>query len=371
MGHSMFHTDLQIFGKTVQHSPSYEPDVNPEYAVKGLLHIGESSVLYGPPGLGKTAIVSAVAAHAALGRDFADCLTQKTAVVYFAAEDGNGVHKRAYPYLSSPDFSSVPFYVVPVGFDMTNSDKVEEVIRLITDVMKKHNLSQSLAIYDTLNRMLGVSDENSSSVIGTYMANVERIAQAANAACLTIHHSGKGSEASPRGSSAIIGGADNVFRLSRSKEDKTLVHIVPEKTKSMDNPRILSLRISSHLVGVDRDGATVTFPKAVPQGTTGVQQRRPANDNKPVAGRPKSRTDEVARILVEEVQLGGSERLTAPQVAERTGEAFRDVRGNRDSLLKAVKRSLQSLVEQGVAETGEGNFWWKAPPPTEVRCLES
>lgn len=363
MTQNNFDTDFTIFGCQAQHSGSFEPDLNPQYAVKGLLHIGESSLLYGPPALGKTAIVAAIAAHSALGRDFADCLTQKTVVIYFAPEDASGVHKRAHPYLSSPDFAPAPFYVVPTGFNMTDSKSVASVIGLVKELMAYHNTNQSLVVFDTLNRMLGLNDENSSAVIGTYMANAEKIAKAANATCLTIHHSGKGNTRCARGSSAISGNADNVFRLECSKDDKNLIHLIPEKMKSIEVKRILGFRLEPHFVGVDRDGEKHSYPKAVPQGATGVAPKTPANDNRPVRNQSDKRKDEVLRVLIEEATVGGNDALTPPQIAERTGEAFRNIRDNRDSHIKAVKRSLKSLVEQAAIETS-GSLFWALPPST-------
>lgn len=363
MTHNNFDTDFTIFGREAQHSGCFKPDLNPRYAVKGLLHIGESSLLYGPPALGKTAIVAAIAAHSALGRDFADCLTQKTVVIYFAAEDSVGVHKRAFPYLSSPDFAPAPFYVVPTGFNMTDSKAVASVIGFVKDVMAYHNTSQSLVVFDTLNRMLGLNDENSSAVIGTYMANAEKIAKATNAACLTVHHSGKGNTRSARGSSAISGNADNVFRLECSKNDRSLIHLVPEKLKSSEITKVYGFRLESHFIGFDRDGEKKYYPKAVPQGATGVAPKNAANDNRPVRNQSDERKDEVLRVLMEEATVGSNDHLTPPQIAERTGEAFRNIRDNRDSHIKAVKRSLKSLVEQRAIETS-GSLFWALPPAT-------
>ena len=369
MEHNNFNSNFTIFGKSAQHSPSFLPDMDPDFAVKDLLYIGESSLLYGQPAVGKTAIIAAIAAHSALGRDFADCLTQKTVVIYFAAEDSTGVHKRAYPYLSSSEFSSAPFYVIPTGFDMTDNRAVNTVIDFVKRVMEHHNTKQSLVVFDTLNRMLGLNDENSSAVIGTYLANTEKIAKAANAACLTIHHSGKGNTRSARGSSAISSNADNVFRLECSKNDKNLIHLVPEKMKSVEIKRILGFRLESHFVGIDRDGEDVCFPKAVPQGATGVINKTPANDNRPVKNQSDERKDEVLRVLNEEATVGGNAGLTPPQISERTGEAFRKVRDNRDSHIKAVKRSLKSLVEQEVVENSGGLFKIKPKAIDETQPL--
>ncbi|OWU82672.1 AAA family ATPase [Phaeobacter sp. 22II1-1F12B] len=360
-----FISEFEIFGCKAQHTPSFKPDLNPPYAVKDFLQIGENSVLYGAPGLGKTAIVAAIAAHASIGRDFGDCLTQKSVVIVFAAEDRNGVHKRAYPYLNLPEFSTAPFYVVPKGFDMLDHTKVEEVKKFIRAVQKAHGILQAVVIFDTLNRMLGQHDENSSTVIGSYFSNAEDIAQSTNSACLTIHHSGKGTSAGARGSSAIVGNADNIYRLTNSKQDKSLVHIVPEKTKDIDSAKSLSFRIEPHNVGVDRDGAVKTFPKAIPQGSTGIDANIPANENKPPKRAGGERIEDVGRILIDETKFGNGHWLSPPQIAERTGEAFRDVRSNRDSHLKAVKRSLKALKENGSIREGDGKF------KIADECLES
>lgn len=353
---NQFESEFEIFNCKAQHTPNYEPDLNPLYAVKNFLQVGENSVLYGPPGLGKTAIIAAIAAHASIGRDFGDCLTQKSIVIVFAAEDRNGVHKRAYPYLSLPEFSTAPFYVVPTGFDMLDRANVEEVKRFIRAVQEAHGIFQTLAIFDTLNRMLGQHDENSSTVIGSYFSNAEDIAKSTNSACLTIHHSGKGTSAGARGSSAIPSNADNIYKLVNSKQDESIVHIVSEKTKDIDSPPSLSFRIESHNVGIDRDGDIKTFPKATPQGTTGIDTNNSANENKPPKRAGHERIEDVGRILIDETKFGDGQWLSPPQIAERTGEAFREVRSNRDSLLKAVKRSLKVLKESGNIREDDGKF---------------
>lgn len=353
---TQFNSNFQILGVKAEHAGSYKPDLNPKYVVKGLLNIGEVSVLYGAPGLGKTAIVAAICAHAALGKDFADSLAKKTCVIYFAAEDGPGVHKRAYPYLSASAFKGAPFYVVPAGFDLTNLKTVDEVILFIKETMAAHGLDQSLIVFDTLNRMLGVNDENSSTVIGSVLASASRIATQTNGAALMVHHVGKGNSSTPRGSSAIEGNADNLYYLTRSKEDKKLVFWKPQKNKSAAESKTLAFRIVSHLVGTDNDGVDVSVPKAVPQGSTGFAKQEAANDNKKPRANPNDRVGEVLHILTDEQRMNPYGKLRPPEIAERTGAAFRDIQDNRDSLLKAVKRSLASLVRDGSVETTDAGY---------------
>lgn len=356
MNEKKFITDLTIFDVAVQHSASYEPELNPDYAVKGLLNIGEVSVLFGPPGLGKTAIVAAICAHASLGRDFADRLTRETCVIYFAAEDAVGVHNRAHPYLGAQDFRGAPFYVIPKGFDLTSKKAVDEAIVFIRKVMARHGLSQSLVVFDTLNKMLGVSDENSSTVVGAVMSGADRIAAEVNAAALIIHHSGKGNSSTPRGSSAIHGNADNLSMLTQSKDDDKLVFWQGIKAKSSPELCNLGFRITPHGVGIDNDGVSVSVAKAVPQGTSGFTVKTAANDN--IKPNPKSgvRKEDVARVLNDQHLLDTNVLLSPSEIADRTGTAFRAVRDNRDSLLKAVRRSLAQLVSEGRVDCSEGRF---------------
>lgn len=361
--------NFQIFNQEVQHSPSFKLEVDSPYVVKDFLQIGENSILYGEPGLGKTAIIAAIAAHAAIGRDFGDSLTDKSAVIYFAAEDKNGVHKRAFPYLHREEFANAPFYVVPTGFDMLNASNIRQVTHLIEQIKTAHGLSQALVVFDTLNRMLGQSDENSSTVIGSYLTNAEHIAISTNASCLTIHHSGKGQTSGARGSSAIVSNADNVFKLTRSKDDKNLIHIVPEKTKDIEEAKTMSFKIEPFIIGVDKDGAKKSVPKATPQGATeGIIVQENKGKKSPPA-QSSRRTEEIKNILLDETNIGKKQPLTAPQVAERTSEAFRDIRHNRDSLLKAVKRVLAVLVRDGFAEEIDGKHILSKKQVTEFSNL--
>jgi hypothetical protein len=245
---------------------------------------------------------------------------------------------------------------VTAGFDLTDVKKVNSVIGFIKNVMSAHRLTQGLVVFDTLNRMLGMNDENSSSVIGAFLASASRIAKECNAASLVIHHTGKGNSSTPRGSSAIEGNVDNLYYLARSKEDKKLVFWKPQKTKAAAESETMAFRITSHFVGTDNDGVDVSVPKAVPQGSTGFGMQEAANENRRPKSAPNDRVEEVHRILTDEHRLRPASRLMSPEIATRTGAAFRDVKDNRDSLLKAVKRSLAMLVKDGQVDCADGGY---------------
>jgi hypothetical protein len=313
-------------------------------------------VLFGAPGLGKTAIVAAICAHASLGRDFADRITRETCVIYFAAEDAIGVHNRAHPYLGAQDFRGAPFYVIPKGFDLTSVKALNEAIIFIKQMLARHGLSQALVVFDTLNKMLGVSDENSSSVVGSVMSGATRIATETNSAALIVHHGGKSNSGAPRGSSAIHGSADNLSVLTQSKDDSKLVFWQGIKAKSAPDLCNSAFKITSYDIGVDNDGVTVSVPKAVPQGTSGFTVKTAANSNAKPNANSGVRKDDVARVLNEQHLLDTNVLLSPLEIADRTGTAFRAARDNRDSLLRAVRRSLAQLVSEGRVDCSKGHF---------------
>lgn len=100
----------------------------------------------------------------------------------------------------------------------------------------------------------------------------------------------------------------------------------------------------------------VSVPKAVPQGATGFGKQEVANDNRKPRSNPSDRVSEVLRILTDEHRGNPESRLRPSEIAERTGAAFRDVQENRDSLLKAVKRSLAVLVKDGEVDEADRGY---------------
>lgn len=78
-------------GATITKAGEFEPKINVPFVVKDILKPGEVGMLAGAPGLGKSTITAAIAAHAAQGRDFGGLSVKNAVVIYYAAEDAYGV----------------------------------------------------------------------------------------------------------------------------------------------------------------------------------------------------------------------------------------------------------------------------------------
>ncbi|OOY19581.1 hypothetical protein BMI86_13145 [Thioclava sp. DLFJ5-1] len=340
------------------HAPSFAPDMKRDYVVKNLFNSKEVSMIIGAPGLGKTAIVAAIAAHASLGRDFGGFYAKESCVLYFAAEDSYGVLCRAHPYLAEPAYGSAPFYVMPFAPDLTERRIVDEIIAEAQNLMTKHGMTRILIVFDTMNRVIGGNDENSAAVMGLVLQHAAEIAAATNGAVVFVHHVGNGDGGRPRGSTALEGNVDGLYVLTKADNDAKLVLLRPRKSKNSKQIDPVAFRIEAHHTGTDEDGDAVFVPKAVPQGDAGTAPAiSAANINAaPSHDGNAERAADLLRVLTDTELKTPGVWLAAPAIADRSGSAFRSARNNRDSLLKAVRRALAALLEDGKIEKGPEGF---------------
>lgn len=270
----------------------FRPELNRPYVVKNLLWPGEVGMIAGAPGLGKTTIVAALAAHVSQGRNFGGLAVKNAVVIYYAAEDPHGVLCRAFPYASDPSFATAPFYVVHGAPNLTDPSSVSKIVAFCEAKKAEHHADRAMIIFDTLNRCIGDADENSSSSMGTVVGNAGKIAHATNAAALFVHHFGSGGSDRLRGSSAFEGNLDLLCMLSKAPEggSKKVVLLTAKKQKNAQEIGAVPFEITSHLVGRDDDGEAVSVPVARPMEARALSKiASPANENRKPRGKADAR----------------------------------------------------------------------------------
>lgn len=226
----------------------------PEYLVDGWLVADGLNGYYGPAGGGKTFIALGMAFAIGAGRDWMGNSTKAGSVVYVAAEGRRGIAQRAEAWGMEngvDDLERVQFITEVVN--LMDPDCVAKVRHTI-DTLPEPPV---LIVFDTLARTMVGGDENSARDMGMYLANVDAIRSATNAAALVIHHTGKaGTE--ERGSSALRGAAD---LMAVVKPDGTNLTLECNKNKddaeaeSLDLHMVevgesLSLRLGSNRTGL-------------------------------------------------------------------------------------------------------------------------
>lgn len=314
----------------------------------------------GAPGLGKTNVVAAACAHVSQGRNFGGRPVRRGLVIYYGAEDPEGVLKRAHPLLRDPACATAPFFVVHGAPNLMDPDIVPKVRSFVERKKIEHECDTVVIVFDTLNRCLGGADENLASTMGTAIGNADQIAKLTNACVVLVHHVGAGNPDRPRGSSAQEGNLDGLYILKPAdecRESEKVVLLVPKKQKNGKPTGPIPFQLKSLLIGRDSDGDDVSVPYAIALEPRAFALPMPtANENRKADGVRAERREDLARTLMELSKLEPERFFSRPEIAERSGSAFNTVRENKDSLRKAIGRALDDLVATGLVEAGKDGF---------------
>lgn len=200
------------------------------------------TVMYGPPGKGKSFVALDLSCCIASGMPFHGHLVKPGVVIYIAGEGHNGIARRLHAWAQHND-TALPelLFVSEAPTDLssqTNAAKVAEAVKQIAEATGE---SPVLIVIDTMARNFG-GDENSATDVGHFIRNVDALRRHWKATVLIVHHSGKDGERGARGSSALKGAADAEYEVSRSNEDN-LVRLIPRKMKDAEEPSSLAFEL--------------------------------------------------------------------------------------------------------------------------------
>jgi hypothetical protein len=242
-----------------------------EWLVDGVLPDAEFSVLYGPPGAGKSFAALDIALHVAMGRPWHGKATKRGAVLYIAGEGVGGMGQRVKAWQSANAArGNPPLYVVPQAVAMVDAAELSKLLATI-DAMGE---PVALVVIDTVARSLVGEDENDAKAMGVFVEAAESIKRHTRAAVLGIHHSGKDITRGLRGSSSLLAGVYASLKTERSGDVLT---IKTEKQKDAEQGEALAFDLvttaiiggSSLVLRSARDGATPER-RPDPKGAAGL-----------------------------------------------------------------------------------------------------
>lgn len=148
--------------------------------VKGLLGANGFSVVFGDPGCGKTFFTMDLALHIALGWEWRERKVEPGPVIYIAAEGQSGIGNRIAAFKQTYGITECAnFAVLPSQVDLA-SPKADttNLINLINERSDQLSEPIKLLVVDTVSRVMNGADENSSTGMGAFIANVDRIREA-------------------------------------------------------------------------------------------------------------------------------------------------------------------------------------------------
>ncbi len=305
-----------------------ELDRNPWYLIKGLMPKTGLHVLYGAPGSGKSFVALDAALHVATGRSWAGRRVRQADVVYVASEGGAGFRLRVIAALDALrtkgclDDARLGLITVAPNLGRERSDQ-DRLVREVQEQSELLGLRPGLIVLDTLARSIQGLDESSTRDMNDFIANASVLGSRLNALVMPIHHSGKDEDRGMRGSSALLGAADAVWRL-RSEAD--LKQIEVEKMKDAESGSSFSFNLRAHDLGLDSDGD--------PLRTLVVDV-----DEQPVPRAPRAARDNPSRRYA-----------TLARVAAAVAERGNAADGPSGPVKSLDLRELKALLTEGIAD---------------------
>lgn len=228
------------------------------WLVKGFLPERSFSVLYGPPGVGKSFLALDLAHSVGLGNSWFQFDTARAQnVVYVAAAEGHyglKYRKRAWE-----TYNGTPVENVAYGLDAVQLPSLKSVDGFLKAI---DPFDPSLIIFDTLARCSVGIDENNVQGMGQVVESVDRIRAKTGAAVLLVHHStkpDKDGNVTYRGSGALEGAVDTMIEVSREKGSKTRLQMACEKQK--DAREFFPVRFKLESVAVKNGESAVPVPR--------------------------------------------------------------------------------------------------------------
>ena len=121
------------------------------------------------------------------------------------------------------------FALVPCPIDLRSGKAdANALIALIREVETEFGEACVLLVIDTLSRAMAGGDENSSTDMAQFVANVDRIRDATKSHVLVIHHTGKDKTKGARGHSSLRAAADTELEVTPSRLLKKSVAVAEE-----------------------------------------------------------------------------------------------------------------------------------------------
>lgn len=237
-----------------------EPALTDSYLIKGVLGCGAMSVVYGPSNSGKTFFALDLAYHLAIGAQWRGRRVKAAAVLYLAAEGGQGVRNRIAALRATHGVCDVPLALRRAGLDLLHKEAdLQHVFDLAKEVQAKAPGAPLLIVIDTLSRIMAGGDENSAADMTALIRNIDAIREATGAHIMLVHHTGKDTARGARGHSSLRAATDTEIEVGvTGEEDEQHRAAMVTKQRDYQGGETFAFTLKSVELGHDQDGDKVT-----------------------------------------------------------------------------------------------------------------
>lgn len=237
-----------------------EPALTDSYLIKGVLGCGAMSVVYGPSNSGKTFFALDLAYHLAIGAQWRGRRVKAAAVLYLAAEGGQGVRNRIAALRATHGVCEVPLALRRAGLDLLHKEAdLQQVYDLAKEVQARAPDAPLLIVIDTLSRIMAGGDENSAADMTALIRNIDAIREATGAHIMLVHHTGKDTARGARGHSSLRAATDTEIEVGvTGEEDEQHRAAMVTKQRDYQGGETFAFTLKSVELGHDQDGDKVT-----------------------------------------------------------------------------------------------------------------
>jgi AAA domain len=224
------------------------------WLIKNVIARGESSSWIGPPGSGKSALVSDISVHLANGTDWRGYRNKgRCGAIYFALERADLVKRRLIAHRSRDNLpTDLPIAISGQVIDLMNRDCVGNIVDAIKTAEDRLGCEMGFAIFDTYAKGIaaGHGDESLAKDQNATLANLRRVLDKANVHIATVGHTGKDESRGERGSNAKLADVDLLVQIS----GETIKTATVKKANDQPEGPLTSFRLEPYEFGLDEDG---------------------------------------------------------------------------------------------------------------------
>jgi putative DNA primase/helicase len=322
----------------------------------GRIALGKVSLISGDPGLGKSLVSLALAAHVSQGRpwpvDRSPC--PRGEVLLLSAEDDIGDTIRPRLEAAGADVARVQVLTIVRDMDKdgaltTRGVSLRRDLDLLDDLLVKHR-DIRLVVIDPVSAYLGDTDSHNNADVRGLFAPLAELASRHRVAIVAVSHLNKSSGPAmyrTSGSLAFVAAARAVFAVVKDKDDPARRLILPIKNNLGPDVSGLGYRVLPGLNGaplVDWEPAPVTI--------TADEAMRPA-----LPDDERNATEEAMDWLHDVLVSGPMRASDVQKDARAAGISDKALRMARERLgIKPVKRGFSAGWDWGlpVAEGAQG-----------------
>jgi len=246
--------------------------------VRGVLSPGNTAVLYGESGAGKTFLALDLAWSIARGEPWGGKKCNRAAVLYVSLEGQHGFEMRTLAIRNHRGDPAGHFaeLIPPISLvrDKAGAEGVAKIVEAATQLSARVGCAVGLIVVDTLARATAGDDENDTAAMALFVQQrMGEISRQTGAAVVVVHHPNK--QGTMRGSGVLLGAADCVLLADKTIGQDGIVRrsLTAEKVKDGKEGKLFSYRLQDVQLATLADGEPVTScvvdiesPAAAPGG---------------------------------------------------------------------------------------------------------